>query len=74
MRMHPMLSNWLSLAVVLLFATAVFRIADGATLPGIVFFVGAAVIASAAGVCRKKEKGEALQKKNTDGGWIHAED
>ena len=67
-------SNWMSFAAVLLFAAAVFQIADGTMLPGIVFFGAAAVIASAAGVCRKKEKCEALQKRETEGGRSHAED
>ena len=67
-------SNWMSFAAVLLFAAAVFQIADGTMLPGIVFFGGTAVFTYAAGFGRKREKGEALQKRKTEGGRIHAED
>ena len=54
--MNKKISNWLTLAALLMFAGATFQITSDHYMPGIVCFAAAASFSCSAEVYRKKQK------------------
>ena len=56
--MNKKATKWFRLAAVFMFTAATFQIVNDHFILGAVFFCSAVCFASAAGICRKREKDE----------------